>query len=114
MAADPEALRSAILNLVLNGFESMPRGGKLRLQLTAEEGKAVLVVSDTGCGIPEEHREHVFDFAYTTREGGNGLGLAMVHHCVVEEHGGRVWLDSTPGVGTSVRIALPAARGGRA
>ena len=46
-------------------------------------------------------------FAYTTREGGNGLGLAMVHQCIVEEHGGRVALDSRPGEGTRVRLILP-------
>ena len=107
---DAEGLRSAILNLVLNSLESMPHGGRLALRLAAEPDKAVLEVSDTGEGIAPEHREHVFDFAYTTREGGSGLGLAMVHHCIVEEHGGRVWLDSTLGEGTRVRIALPAAQ----
>jgi signal transduction histidine kinase len=49
----------------------------------------------------------VFDFSYTTREGGHGLGLAMVHHVVVEEHGGRVTLDSAPGQGTRVALVFP-------
>jgi signal transduction histidine kinase len=64
-------------------------------------------VTDTGCGIPEEDQDRVFDFAYTTRENGNGMGLAMVHHCIVEEHGGRVSLDSRPGEGTRVRLVIP-------
>ncbi len=105
--ADGEALRSAILNLVLNSFEAMPQGGVLTVRLAAEAGFVLLEVADTGQGIPEEDRERVFEFAYTTRDGGNGLGLAMVHHCVVEEHGGRVVLDSRPGEGTRVQLALP-------
>lgn len=109
IAGDEESLRAAVLNLVLNSFEAMPDGGRLDLAVTREQDKAVVEVTDSGEGIPPEHRERVFDFAYTTRSSGNGLGLAMVHHCVVEEHGGRIWLDSRPGVGTSVRIALPAA-----
>lgn len=104
--ADGEALRSSILNLVLNSFEAMPEGGELKMKLAVENGEVLLEVADTGEGIPEADRERVFDFAYTTRDGGNGLGLAMVHHCVVEEHGGRVWLDSGP-QGTRVRLALP-------
>jgi signal transduction histidine kinase len=106
--ADPESLRSAILNLVLNSFEAMPDGGILTVKLTASGSEVHLDVTDTGEGIPEEDRERVFEFAYTTRDGGNGLGLAMVHHCVVEEHGGRVSLESRSGEGTTVRIVLPA------
>lgn len=105
--ADGEALRSAILNLVLNSFEAMPGGGVLTVKLSSEDGFVLLEVADTGQGIPEGDRERVFEFAYTTRDGGNGLGLAMVHHCVVEEHGGRVVLDSRPGEGTRVQLALP-------
>jgi len=107
VSADAESLRSAILNLVLNGFQAMPEGGRLRLNLSREGESVVVEITDTGEGIPEEHREHVFDFAYTTREGGNGLGLAIVHHCVVEEHGGQVSLESKPGQGTRVRMAIP-------
>jgi signal transduction histidine kinase len=112
VSADAESLRSSILNLVLNSFEAMPDGGRLRLELSRQGDSAVVEITDTGQGIPEEHQEHVFDFAYTTREGGTGLGLAMVHHCVVEEHGGQVSLDSKPGQGTRVRMALPVQPGG--
>jgi signal transduction histidine kinase len=106
--ADAEAIRSALLNLILNSFEAMPDGGTLTMTLRADGDEVVLDVADTGEGIPEDEQRHVFDFAYTTREGGNGLGLAMVHHCMVEEHGGRVSLDSRPGEGTRVRVTLPA------
>jgi signal transduction histidine kinase len=108
---DAEAIRSALLNLILNSFEAMPDGGELALRLHGAGDEVVVEVADTGEGIPEEAQEHVFDFAYTTREGGSGLGLAMVHHCVVEEHGGRVSLESRPGQGTRVRLALPTRNG---
>jgi len=104
---DPESIRAAILNLVLNSFEAMPDGGTLTINLESRDGELVMQVADTGEGIPPEDQERVFDFAYTTREGGSGLGLATVHHCIVTEHGGRVALDSRPGDGTRVRLTLP-------
>ena len=85
----------------------MPRGGTLTLALSEEGGEVLVEIADTGEGIAEEDREKVFDFAYTTREGGNGLGLAMVHQVVVEGHGGRVSLESEPGEGTRVLLAFP-------
>ena len=107
LQAEDEALRSAILNLVLNGFEAMPQGGTLTLVARHTESEVVIEVADTGEGIAAEHREQVFDFAYTTRESGSGLGLAMVHQVVVEDHGGRVEIESAVGVGTRVRLHLP-------
>lgn len=102
-----ESNRSAILNLVLNSFEAMPGGGSLSIGVGSETSGVVLEVADSGRGIPPEDREKVFDFGYSGRADGSGLGLAMVHHAVVEEHGGRVDLASTPGKGTTVRITLP-------
>jgi signal transduction histidine kinase len=105
--ADAESVRSSILNLVLNSFEAMPDGGRVTLAARVADGEIRVVVSDDGQGMPEEDRERVFEFAYTTRDGGHGLGLAMVHQCVVEDHGGRVHLDSRPGQGTRVTLAFP-------
>jgi len=105
--ADGEAIRSAVLNLVLNSFEALPEGGRLTLRLRSEQDEILLDVEDNGKGIPAEDRDRVFEFAYTTREGGNGLGLALVHQCIVDDHGGRVSLESEPGEGTRVRLALP-------
>jgi signal transduction histidine kinase len=102
-----ESIRSSVLNLVLNSFEAMPAGGTLALTVSSGEGEARLEVADTGHGIPEEDQEKVFEFAYTTREEGHGMGLAMVHQVVVEDHGGRVSLQSRPGEGTRVVLAFP-------
>ena len=104
---DREAIGSSILNLVLNSFEAMPQGGTLTLSVRQAEGEARLEVADTGQGIPDQDQERVFDFAFTTREEGHGLGLAMVHQVVVEDHGGRVSLNSRPGEGTQVTLAFP-------
>jgi len=71
-------------------------------------------VADTGTGISPEDQERVFDFAYTTRKNGHGLGLPMVHQVVVEDHGGRVLLTSEPGAGTLVQLAFPLSPGGAA
>ncbi len=106
--ASAASLRSAILNLVLNAFEATPPGGRVALRVTANEGTQCVEVSDTGRGIKLDDRERVFDFGFTSREGGHGLGLAMVHHTIVEEHGGRVTIDSVEGKGTQVRLELPA------
>jgi len=109
VAVDGESLRSSILNLVLNSFEAMPDGGTLELSLRVAEDAVIVEVADTGEGIPEAERERVFEFAYTTREGGSGLGLAMVYQCVAVEHGGRVSIDSSLGQGTRVSLTLPLA-----
>jgi signal transduction histidine kinase len=105
--ADGEAVRSSVLNLVLNSFESMPDGGELTLSARLEGDDVLVEVSDSGAGISPEEQERVFDFAYTTRENGHGLGLPMVHQVVVEDHGGRVNLESQPGAGTVVQLAFP-------
>ena len=106
-AADAESIRSSILNLVMNSFEAMADGGTLSMKVSGGPQEVVVEIADTGRGIPEEDQERVFEFAYTTREDGHGLGLAMVHQVVVEDHGGRVSLDSKPGQGTRVRMAFP-------
>ncbi len=112
VVADAESVRSSILNLVLNSFEAMPEGGRLTLAVR-QQGRDVLIeVVDSGSGIPLEEQERVFDFAYTTRDSGHGLGLAMVHQVVVEDHGGRVTLESKPGEGTKVLLAFPIPEGG--
>lgn len=110
--ADSESVRSSVLNLVLNSFESMPDGGKLTLSARREGNDVLVEVADSGTGIPPEEQERVFDFAYTTRENGHGLGLPMVHQVVVEDHGGRVLLKSKPGEGTLVQMAFPLSPGG--
>src|SRR5260370_17549018 len=99
----------------MNARDAMPDGGRVILETSASgrEGGArgvVLSVADTGLGMSEEVRSHAFEPFFTTKDigAGSGLGLAMVYGAV-RQHGGRVEMDSAPGVGTTVRIHLPPA-----
>ena len=111
VTADVESVCSSVLNLVLNSFGALERGGKVTLTTRSAGDEVQVVVADDGEGIPEKDQERVFEFAYTTRDDGHGLGLAMVHQCVVEDHGGRVSLESRPGEGTRVLLAFPVGSG---
>jgi signal transduction histidine kinase len=108
-SADPELLKTCLLNVVLNAFEAMPGGGRLRLHARAEgppEAQVLSVVaSDTGVGLSKEAAAHAFEPYFSTKTEGVGLGLALVRR-IVEGHGGEVALSSS-GAGTQVTMRLP-------
>ena len=107
-------LREALTNLVFNAVDAMPQGGTLTLR-TRQAGREQVVVeiTDTGVGMDEETRRRCLEPFFTTKgDRGTGLGLAMVYG-VVQRHGGDLEIDSTPGVGTTVRISFSAAPGAR-
>jgi two-component system NtrC family sensor kinase len=105
-------LQQAVMQLLSNAKDAMPDGGVLTVRTEAVDDRLVkIVVEDTGHGVPEAIRERIFEPFFTTRasKGNKGMGLAIVHR-VVEEHGGRVTLDSNAGKGTSFRLSFPATR----
>ncbi|MCC7075294.1 MAG: HAMP domain-containing protein [Deltaproteobacteria bacterium] len=105
-------LQQAVMQLLTNAKDAMPEGGTLTVRTEAVDGRLVkIVVDDTGHGIPEAMKERIFEPFFTTRasKGNKGMGLAIVHR-IVEEHGGRVAVDSSPGKGASVRLTFPATR----
>jgi signal transduction histidine kinase len=104
--ADPELLKTCLLNLVLNGFEAMPDGGGLRLTARLEAGQLLLLVADTGVGLSKDAAAHALEPYFSTKDTGVGLGLALVRR-IVESHGGTIALEPGPGRGTTVRIELP-------
>ncbi len=110
LRGDGELLRQAMLNLVLNAVEAMPGGGRLLISLDRRGDDAVIMVSDTGKGIPPEHRSRIFQLFYTTRKGGSGLGLATTFR-IVQLHNGSIDFVSEVSRGTAFRIELPLARG---
>jgi two-component system, NtrC family, nitrogen regulation sensor histidine kinase NtrY len=105
IAADPDLLRRALSNLVLNAMDAMPNGGTLTLRTRAEEGRVLLEVTDTGLGMTPEECERIFTPYYTSKLHGTGLGLAIVQS-VVSDHGGRIGVRSEPGLGTTFEIEL--------
>jgi signal transduction histidine kinase len=106
---DRERLGQLAANLVSNAIEHAP-GGRVVVRLTEQAGEALLSVSDEGPGIPPERAGELFlPFARLGGRGtqeGRGLGLYIVK-AIAEEHGGRVWVESTPGRGSTFRVALP-------
>jgi PAS domain S-box-containing protein len=106
---DPDLMKQAILNLVLNGVQSMKEG---TLMLTARRDEEMILaeVRDQGCGIPAEAQEKIFELYYTTKgdQGGSGIGLAQTYQ-IMQWHYGSVEFDSVVGVGTTFRLRLPAA-----
>lgn len=108
---DDAQIQQAILNLLINGRDAMDGRGELMVRTGfVDEGRSVeIAVSDTGCGIPTDQQSQVFEPFFSTKgEHGNGLGLPAVVG-VMEQHGGRVELDSEVGVGSTFRLILPAA-----
>ena len=104
--ADPEQVKRALQNLVLNALDAMPSGGALAVRTLRQNGTARLEVADTGAGLTPEERERLFTPYYTTKQHGTGLGLAIVQS-VVSDHGGSIAVDSEPGKGTTFRVDLP-------
>jgi signal transduction histidine kinase len=106
--ADPGQLQQALVALLVNAVEAMPRGGELSVRLSGDDSVVRLEITDTGIGIPPEVLPQVFEPFFSTKneQSGAGLGLAVVYG-IVHRHGGTIGIDSTPGAGTTVTILLP-------
>jgi two-component system, OmpR family, sensor histidine kinase CiaH len=117
--ADPDRLEQVLLILLDNALRYTPTGGRVDVRVRREGDGAAVEVADTGIGISAQHLPRVFERFYradparTRRDGGAGLGLPIAR-TVVEAHGGRLTLDSTPGAGTRAVVSLPGAPPARA
>lgn len=107
--ADQQLLKQALLNLVLNAVDAMPKGGRLTVSLERQGEQAEIKIADTGGGIAPEHRPRIFQLFFTTRPGGSGIGLASTFR-TVQFHNGSIEFESEVGRGTTFRIELPLAR----
>jgi signal transduction histidine kinase len=111
VASDRERVLQVFANLIGNAIKFTPRGGEIRILSSLENGEVRFTVADTGPGIPAEHLDHVFDRywqAKSTAKLGAGLGLSIAKG-IVEAHGGRIWVESSPGSGAEFNFTLPLA-----
>ena len=106
---DPDALKSALLNLIFNAFQAMPLGGVLTISLLKMETSCQIAVSDTGIGMDEEQQARLFSPFYTTKQKGNGLGLVETGK-IIQAHFGSIDVRSQPKQGTTFTLTLPLKR----
>lgn len=109
VCADPAQLRQVLLNLFVNALQAMPQGGRLSVTGQAHGDEVLIAVQDSGAGIPEEMQSRIFQPFFTTRPGGSGLGLSVCAK-IVQDHGGRIAVQSSPGA-TRLLVHWPAYRG---
>jgi signal transduction histidine kinase len=109
VTADREMMRRAVLNLVLNAVDAMPRGGDLVVTSYERRGGLELEIADSGPGLKDKDLPRLFDPFFTTKASGTGLGLSIVHR-IVEAHGGRVTAMNCPEGGAAFTIELPPRR----
>jgi signal transduction histidine kinase len=103
---DPERLTQAFINIMKNGMQAMSKGGILHIEAKSLKEGLEVVISDSGSGIPPEQMEKIFNYYYTTKERGVGLGLPIAHR-IIEAHGGQLKIESRVGAGTKVTVTLP-------
>ena len=103
---DRSRIKAVLVNLIHNAIESMPQGGELKIKSQRDEQFVKMETKDTGGGVPPDIKEKIFSPFVSTKPQGSGLGLSMVKH-IVEQHGGRVGIESRENEGTSVFIYLP-------
>ncbi len=106
-----QEIETALLNLITNALDATPSGGSVSMGARAvTHGGVELMVTDTGSGMPEEVLQRAFDPFFTTKPVGKGTGLGLsITRNIVEAHGGAIDVKTAPGVGTTVRLWLPAA-----
>ena len=112
-SGDPTRIRQILYNLLSNAIKFTPTGGTVSVSVAhvLDEPSVRITVSDTGIGISDEERDHIFDKFYqvgVTTDGvreGTGLGLAICQQ-LVEMHGGRIWVESEPGQGSQFHFTL--------
>jgi len=103
---DPNQIRQALLNILLNAINAMPNGGELTIETRTLDSHYIMRIHDNGSGIGKKELKRIFDPFYTTNDKGNGLGLAITQS-IIENHKGKIKVQSEPGAGTTFVITLP-------
>ena len=105
---DVDLMKQAILNVVINGVQAMPQGGRLTISARRDNNVVVAEVQDQGSGIPKDMREKIFELYFTTKKEGSGIGLAQTYQ-ILQWHYGSVDFESAEGAGTTFRFHIPMA-----
>lgn len=105
---DRQQIKACLMNIILNAIQAMPGGGRLSVSSSFADGFASVKIEDTGDGIAEEHLAKIFEPYFTTKVAGIGLGLAITKR-IIEEHGGKIDIESMLGKGTAVSVKLSTA-----
>jgi two-component system NtrC family sensor kinase len=104
----PQQLNQVIMNLLVNAAHAIEGQGKITVRTYAVDDEAVIEISDTGVGIPQENLKKIFEPFFTTKETGKGTGLGLsVSYGIVSRHGGQIQVESQVGSGATFRIRLP-------
>ena len=104
--ADSAMLYQSFLNILLNAMQSMPDGGRILVEVSANDHRITIHFDDEGQGIPPENMNKIWDPFFTTKEQGTGLGLGIVKN-IVESHGGSIQIANRPVRGARVTVELP-------
>jgi PAS domain S-box-containing protein len=106
ITGDPDQLKQVFINIMTNAIHALFQGGRLTVNIESREDNVVIAFEDTGVGIPAERLPDIFNPFMTTKEDGTGLGLSMAQR-IVEEHGGRIEVQSVYGEGSTFTVFLP-------
>lgn len=103
---DPNRIKDALLNILKNAVQAVQSGDSISVKVDRKNDFCVILISDKGPGIAEADMPFIFDPFFTTKEDGTGLGLTIAHR-IIEEHEGRIEVESIPGTGTTFRVYIP-------
>jgi len=108
-SANPQEMKQVILNLLTNALDCIDLGGRVEVHLGTRDGQAELRVTDNGCGMTDEVKEHLFEPFFTRRRDGSGTGLGLsITYRIIQDHGGTIEAFSDgPGCGSLFRVVLP-------
>ena len=112
VAGDESQLGQAILNIIVNAFQAIEGEGVVEARTRYMSDEVCLTLSDTGCGIPQEDIDRIFEVYYTTKDEGTGLGLSIAQK-IIFQHGGHIDLSSEERKGTRFEVHLPVAAEGK-
>ena len=103
---DPEQITDVFHNIILNAFQAMPDGGVLSISTLSVNKDVAIKIRDSGIGIAKENLTNIFQFFYSTKKNGMGIGLSSSLE-IVRNHGGSIKVDSNENMGTTFTILLP-------